>query len=71
MTVPTKKLSTSRYKKRRYQKEKIKKIQFIKCKNCGAMIVSHRLCPECGFYKGKFITNLKNTKKEKKKGKKS
>jgi large subunit ribosomal protein L32 len=23
------------------------------CQNCGAAIQYHRVCPECGFYKGK------------------
>lgn len=54
MGVPTKKLSHSRYKKRRFQKERLKKLQLQKCKNCEALILSHRICPECGFYKGRF-----------------
>lgn len=24
-----------------------------KCTNCGEMIRPHRVCPACGFYKGK------------------
>jgi large subunit ribosomal protein L32 len=52
MTVPTKKLSKAKYKKRRFQKTKLNKPQLQKCKNCNALILSHRACPECGFYKG-------------------
>ncbi len=65
MVVPTKKLSRSRYKKRRYQKEKIKKIQLQPCKNCGKLILAHRVCPECGYYKGRLVIAPK-IKKEKK-----
>lgn len=64
MVVPTKKLSKARYKKRRFQKEKIKKIDLQACKNCGALILSHRVCPDCGFYRGKFIINFKKEKKK-------
>jgi large subunit ribosomal protein L32 len=34
------------------------------CKNCGAAMQSHRICPECGFYKGELILP-KKVKKEK------
>ena len=25
------------------------------CSNCNAVLVSHRVCPECGYYKGKEV----------------
>ncbi|MDC0344987.1 50S ribosomal protein L32 [Alphaproteobacteria bacterium] len=25
------------------------------CANCGGMKLSHHVCPECGFYKGRFV----------------
>lgn len=25
------------------------------CKNCGSQIVPHRVCPACGYYKGKQV----------------
>jgi large subunit ribosomal protein L32 len=52
MVVPTKKLSKSRYKKRRFQKDKLEKLNLQRCQNCNALILPHRACPECGFYKG-------------------
>jgi large subunit ribosomal protein L32 len=64
MVVPTKKLSRSIYRKRRYQKEKVKALQLQKCKNCGALKPSHRICPECGFYRGK-VYFTPQAKKEK------
>jgi len=66
MIVPAKRLSKARSRKRRFQKEKLPKIQLQACKNCSALILPHRLCPECGFYKGRFIKTLKKDKKEKK-----
>ncbi len=30
------------------------------CKNCGAQIKQHRVCPECGFYKGKQVISAKS-----------
>ena len=26
------------------------------CKNCNAVIPTHTVCPECGFYKGKLVS---------------
>ena len=26
-----------------------------KCPNCGATVISHRICPECGYYHGRQI----------------
>ena len=65
MVVPTKKLSRARYRKRRYQKEKLEKIQLQSCQNCGHLKLAHRVCPECGFYKGRFIKSFKKEKTKK------
>ncbi|MEK7434850.1 MAG: 50S ribosomal protein L32 [Cyanobacteriota bacterium] len=32
----------------------------VKCKNCGEMKFSHKLCRECGFYNGMYILEGKN-----------
>ncbi len=69
MVVPTKKLSRARYKKRRYQKEKLVNLQLQPCKNCGYLKLAHRVCPECGFYKGRFVKSFKKTKDQKQKTK--
>lgn len=65
MVVPAKKLSRARYKKRRFQKEKLKNINLQPCKNCGSLKLPHRVCPECGFYKGRFVINYKKEKNKK------
>lgn len=66
MIVPAKRLSKSRSHKRRFQKEKLELPQLQKCKNCNAWILPHRVCPECGFYKGRFVMSFKKEKKAKK-----
>jgi len=35
------------------------------CKNCGAKKLSHRVCPVCGYYKGKQIITIKSKSKDK------
>ena len=32
--------------------DKVKANGLVECSNCKAMIRPHRMCPECGFYKG-------------------
>lgn len=27
------------------------------CSNCGATVLYHRVCPDCGFYRGRQIIN--------------
>lgn len=41
----------------------------IACARCGKMILPHRACPACGYYKGKMIINVleKLEKNERKK----
>jgi len=31
------------------------------CSNCGATVQYHRVCPECGFYRGKPAVEKKTT----------
>lgn len=35
------------------------------CPNCKEMIFRHRVCPKCGFYKGKKVIDIKKLKKRK------
>lgn len=34
----------------------------VVCKNCGAHIQGHKVCPECGYYKGKAVLKVKAKK---------
>ena len=30
----------------------------MKCPNCGALTVPHRVCKNCGFYKGREVIKM-------------
>ena len=51
MATPSRKVSRSKRDHRRGH-IKIKEPALSECTNCGALIRPHRVCPECGFYKG-------------------
>ena len=36
----------------------------VTCSNCGELTLSHRVCPSCGFYKGKPVVAPKAEKTE-------
>ena len=55
MAVPKRKLSKARRDKRRSNVWKLEAPAIEKCGNCGAFKRSHRLCPECGMYKGRLV----------------
>lgn len=47
----------------------LKKARFSKCLKCGEAILPHRVCPNCGTYKGREVIDVlkKLAKKERKK----
>ena len=51
LAVPFRKISKTRKRMRRTH-YKLEANGMIKCPNCGEMIRPHRVCPDCGFYKG-------------------
>ena len=59
--VPKRKTSKSR-KKKRNSHSALPIQNYIVCKNCGEKIEQHRACKYCGFYKGKQVLTIKNTK---------
>ncbi|HLD69708.1 MAG TPA: 50S ribosomal protein L32 [Candidatus Omnitrophota bacterium] len=65
MALPKRQHSRQRGRKRRTH-WKITLPNFRECPQCKKPIVSHRVCPFCGFYKGEQVVELK-VKKEKKK----
>ena len=67
MAVPKKKTPKSKRNKRRSH-HALKSSNLVKCKNCKVLITPHKVCPECGFYKGRQILDTR-PKKEKKKEK--
>jgi len=58
MAEPKQKIARSTSKTRRGRK-KTKTSLLIKCKHCGEQILPHRVCPECGYYKGKGVITIK------------
>jgi large subunit ribosomal protein L32 len=30
----------------------------VECSSCGNKILPHRVCPKCGFYRGKQVINM-------------
>ncbi|MBU4533660.1 MAG: 50S ribosomal protein L32 [Eubacteriales bacterium] len=57
MGVPKRRHSKQRGRKRRAQ-WKIEAPKLIPCSQCRALTLSHRVCPECGFYKAKKVVNI-------------
>ncbi len=56
MGVPKKRTSKMRRDRRRAANNSLKTaVQVVKCANCGAPTVPHRICPACGFYDGKKV----------------
>ena len=52
MPHPKRKISNQRRDKRRTH-DKAETPTFAICSNCGAPVLYHRVCPECGYYLGK------------------
>ena len=58
MAVPFRRVSKTRKRMRRTH-YKIEENGTTKCTNCGAYIRSHRVCSNCGYYKGKLVLSNK------------
>ncbi len=54
MAHPKRKTSKQRRDKRRTH-YKAKAETTAKCSNCGATHIYHRVCPECGHYRGQLV----------------
>lgn len=72
MPVPKKKTTRAKRGKRRAH-IRLLKLTLVPCPHCKKPILSHRVCPFCGWYKGKEVIEIKvkKKKKEKEKGKKT
>ena len=58
MAHPKHKLSKQRRDKRRTH-DVAAVPTLATCPNCGATVMYHRVCPECGFYRGRQIIEKK------------
>lgn len=64
MAVPKRKTSKARRDKRRSNVWKLDAPTLVKCPNCGELIRPHRLCPDCGYYKGRQVVAVKDEEKK-------
>ena len=55
MAVPKRRVSRTRRDTRRSSVWKLPIPNFSKCTQCGELKLPHKVCPNCGFYKGKEI----------------
>jgi len=58
MGVPKRKPSRSRQRMRRAYNSVLKLPQLSTCPQCAAPYVPHRVCPACGFYKGRQVVTV-------------
>ncbi len=56
MAVPKRRTSRAKRDQRRAQHDKVTAPNLVPCPSCGDMMVPHRVCPSCGEYKGKKVT---------------
>jgi large subunit ribosomal protein L32 len=58
MAVPKKKKSPARRDMRRAQHDKRTPPALSPCSNCEELTLSHRVCPACGFYRGRAVIEV-------------
>lgn len=58
MALPKRRHSRARGRKRRTH-WKLTPPSLVECSNCNQMKLSHHVCPNCGFYKGKAFMEPK------------
>jgi len=58
VAVPTRKKSKAKRDSRRAHHDKITLPDVSICENCGADILSHRVCPACGWYKDRIVIEI-------------
>ena len=60
MAVPKSKISRSRRGNRRAH-DSLSKVVYAECSNCGENKLSHQICPSCGYYNEREVTNLESS----------
>jgi len=70
MGLPSKKRSKQQ-KRQRASHQALKKTNLSKCPKCKAPALPHRVCPACGYYKGRDVLFIdRKADRRKKKAKK-
>ena len=62
MPLPKRRFSRSRRDKRRLQQNLIAPT-LTRCPHCGASLMPHRVCPSCGFYRGREVVTIEEKSK--------
>ena len=62
MAVPKRKVSKARRDKRRSNNWKLVLPGMVKCPKCGEFVKSHRVCKACGYYAGKEVIAVEESK---------
>ena len=71
MAVPKKRRTHSRTRTNHAYNFKAESKGVGVCKNCGAALLPHVVCPVCGFYKGRKIMTTKIEKQKARKARKA
>ncbi|AOY77354.1 50S ribosomal protein L32 [Clostridium formicaceticum] len=58
MAVPKRKTGKSKKNMRRAANSKYVAPGYVKCPQCHEPKLSHRVCPECGYYKNKEVITV-------------
>ncbi|MBQ2347746.1 MAG: 50S ribosomal protein L32 [Clostridia bacterium] len=58
MAVPKRKVSSARQNKRRSNVWKLEAPALSICSNCGELKAPHRVCGNCGFYRGREVIKM-------------
>jgi large subunit ribosomal protein L32 len=61
---PKRKHSKARRDRRRAH-DALETANLVACTNCGTMIPPHIVCPNCGFYKGREVVEIKKEENKK------
>lgn len=61
MAVPKRKPSKSKSRTRKSINMRIVAPTLRECSTCGNKVLPHRVCPKCGFYRGKQYLKLEET----------
>lgn len=57
MGVPKRRVSKMRLRTRKAS-HRLKAPQLSACPQCGARVRPHRVCPSCGYYKGRQVVSV-------------
>lgn len=63
MPVPKKKTSRSKRNMRRSH-DALSSVTTITCDNCDSPMRPHRVCPSCGYYRGREVVAMVDTEAE-------